>query len=90
MRVKLKVIGAGNLGKIIAKYWKSQFPNCTVVLKFRSKNQEREKLLRSEGFEVISQEVRESFSAPLVVFSAPPTGNQEYVANIKVKSKFSV
>ena len=79
----LLVIGAGQLGRLVANAWKSTHPKSKVTLKFRSFNKERKQALESEGFCVISQEKGEACSAPLVVFCAPTTGNPDYVKDIK-------
>ena len=80
----LLVIGAGQLGRLVANAWKSSHPRSKVTLKFRSFNKDRKQALESEGFCVISQEKGEACSAPLVVFCAPPTGNPDYVKDIKI------
>ena len=79
----LLVVGAGQLGMHVARLWKSSNPSSNVTLKFRSVNIERTKTLQDEGFEVITEEEGELCVAPLVLFSAPPTGNPKYVDDIK-------
>jgi len=79
----LLVIGAGQLGRLVANTWKSSYPESRVTLKFRSLVRERKQALEKEGFTVISQEEGDPCSAPLVVFCAPPTGNPDYVQDIR-------
>ena len=56
MMADLLVIGAGQLGRLVANAWKSSHPKSTVTLKFRSFNSERKQALESEGFCVISMD----------------------------------
>ena len=77
------IIGAGQLGRLVADEWKSLHPKSKVTLKFRSHNLERQQALEREGFSVISQEKGETCTAPLIVFCAPPTGNPDYVQDIR-------
>lgn len=79
----LLIAGAGHLGSLVARQWRTAHPQARVTLKFRSNNQERSQTLVKEGYNVISQEGGESCSAPLVVFCAPPTGNPDYAGDIK-------
>jgi len=79
----LLIAGAGQLGCLVAKQWKSANPQSKITLKFRSHNEERAKRLADEGFSVISQDGGEACIAPLVVFCAPPTGNPDYAGDIK-------
>jgi len=79
----LIVVGAGSLGMLVAKHWRQSHPRARVTLKFRNEETERSNRLKREGFSVISKARGESCRAPLVVFCAPPTGNAEYVQDIR-------
>ena len=79
----LIVVGAGTLGKLVARSWKAKNPSAKITLKFRSVDKERNALLELEGFNIISKEKGEEEKAPLVVFCAPPTGNENYADDIK-------
>ena len=79
----LIIVGAGTLGKLVAKSWKAKNPEAKITLKFRSVDKERNAMLELEGFNVISKEKGEEVKAPLVVFCAPPTGNEKYAEDIK-------
>ena len=79
----LLVVGAGTLGMLVARQWRTLYPGAGVTLMFRSDNSERRSELVREGFRVVSKEAGDDqVSAPLVVFSAPPTGNTEYAQDI--------
>jgi len=71
------------LGMLVARQWVAAYPGTKVTIKYRSSNKEREETLAKEGFSVISQEGGEPYTAPLVVFCAPPTGNPNYAEDIK-------
>ena len=79
----LLVVGAGTLGLMVARQWREAQPSARVTLRFRSEKEERRRDLELEGFSVISKERGEACTAPLVVFSAPPTGNPDYAQDIK-------
>eukprot|EP00092_Neocalanus_flemingeri_P038517 GFUD01041935.1.p1 GENE.GFUD01041935.1~~GFUD01041935.1.p1 ORF type:complete len:279 (+),score=79.95 GFUD01041935.1:34-870(+) len=84
---KLLIVGAGQLGLLVARQWKAAHPGASVSLKFRSDNLERSQTLEKEDFHVFSQEGGigggNDCLAPLVVFCAPPTGNPDYAEDIK-------
>ena len=79
----LLVVGAGVLGLLVARTWRTSQPAARVYLKFRTEKAERRAELEREGFTVISEEGGEACSAPLVVFCAPPTGNTHYAEDVK-------
>ena len=74
----LLVIGAGVLGMLVARRWRTLHPSTNVTLKFRSVNTERNAEMEKEGFKIITKEGGEKLVNPLVVFCAPPTGNNDY------------
>ena len=74
----LLVIGAGVLGMLVARRWKTLHSSANVTLKFRSDNKARNAELEKEGFKIITKERGEKLVNPLVVFCAPPTGNDDY------------
>lgn len=78
----LLVIGAGTLGMLVARRWKTLNPAAKINLKFRSDNSERNSALVQEGFTVVSKESGEGVRAGVVVFCAPPTGNNDYAEDI--------
>ena len=74
----LLVIGAGVLGMLVARRWKTLHSSANVTLKFRTDNKARNAELEKEGFKIITKEGGEKLVNPLVVFCAPPTGNDDY------------
>ena len=66
------------LGMLVARRWKTLHPSASVTLKFRSVNTERNAEMEKEGFKIITKESGEKLVNPLVVFCAPPTGNDDY------------
>ena len=76
------MIGAGTLGMLVARRWKTLNPAAKINLKFRSDNSERNSALVEEGFTVVSKESGEGVRAGVVVFCAPPTGNNDYAEDI--------
>ena len=82
----LLIVGAGVLGMMVARSWRALYPGSKITLKYRSCNKERSDTLEGEGFNVISKEKGESIKAPLVIFCAPPTGNNDYDEDIKLLS----
>jgi len=78
----LLVIGAGVLGMLVARRWKTLHSSANVTLKFRSDNKARNAELEKEGFKIITKEGGEKLVNPLVVFCAPPTGNDDYAEDI--------
>ena len=74
----LLVIGAGVLGMLVARRWRTLHPSANVTLKFRSVNTERNAEMEKGGFKIITKEGDEKLVNPLVVFCAPPTGNNDY------------
>ena len=85
----LLVIGAGVLGMLVARRWKTLHPSANVTLKFRSVNTTRNAEMEKEGFKIITKEGGEKLVNPFVVFCAPPTGNDDYAEVSKHDSNCS-
>ena len=64
----LLVIGAGALGMLVARRWKTLHSSANVTLKFRSDNKARNAELEKEGFKIITKERGEKLVNPLVVW----------------------
>ena len=86
----LLVIGAGVLGMLVARRWQTLHPSANVTLKFRSVNTTRNSEMEKEGFKIITKEGGEKLVNPLVVFCAPPTGNDDYAEVCKHDSNLSI
>lgn len=65
------VVGAGRLGIRIALIWKNTYPTAKVTVKNKSKDIERSKQFKKEGFVPITKEESQACRAPFVVFCAP-------------------
>ena len=50
----LLVVGAGTLGMLVARQWRTLYPGAGVTLMFRSDNSERRSELVREGFSGVS------------------------------------
>jgi len=84
----LLIVGPGVLGTLVAKKWIEKFPNCRVV--GQTKTEKNHQMLKKKGIEakIASKEAIDENSQaaelfPFVVFSAPPSGSDDYQSEIK-------
>ena len=84
----LVVVGAGVLGRLAAQEWRELHPGCEVLGVTRTKpDEEREAAMRAEGIthryrSDIEASVRCGQRFPYVLFSASPSGNDDYAAAV--------
>jgi len=77
------VIGPGKLGMIVARAWKQLNTSASIHLKFRSEQAERSKAMTEEGFHIVPVGEQTDLLCDLIVFCAPPTGNDRYALDVE-------
>eukprot|EP00095_Tigriopus_kingsejongensis_P009169 maker-scaffold145_size311916-snap-gene-0.15 protein:Tk09169 transcript:maker-scaffold145_size311916-snap-gene-0.15-mRNA-1 annotation:"hypothetical protein GUITHDRAFT_64569" len=81
-RQDLVIVGAGHLGCRIAEIWRGLYPKSDIFLKTRSIKADRDQLWTQLGYTPINPETESPPKTDLVVFCAPPTGNETYPQDV--------
>lgn len=98
----LLIVGPGRLGLLVAGLWRQRLQQLPqeeagsgVHLKFRSENVERSRQMEQQGYIVLPPNNGGSDPAPAeegkfsrVVFCAPPTGNDNYAADVEQARRY--
>lgn len=75
------IVGPGVLGGYLGHVWKDSSPSSRVLGLTNTANNHEQ--LRSLGIEPHTKETAPSIKAPNILFSAPPSGSQDYVSEVK-------
>lgn len=78
----LLIVGPGVLGGLVASYWKEKHPTARIVGETRTKDNHED--LKALDIELRDREagMNDDEKFPFVIFAAPPSGNDDYIAEI--------
>jgi len=82
----LLVVGPGVLGSLVGQYWlQGHDEGCKVVGQTNTTNRHAE--LASIGIVPVTKGAQSGEKYPFVVFSAPPSGSEDYVAEVRAAAQ---
>ena len=77
----LIIVGPGVLGGYLGHIWKDSFPEASVIGLTNTNNNHAH--LKSLGIDPFVKSEATSAKSPNILFSAPPSGSQDYVSEVK-------
>lgn len=77
----LLIVGPGVLGSVAGTLWREEHPECTVMAQTNTENSHPK--LTSLGLQPVKKADAGKEKYPYVLFSAPPSGSQDYPAEVR-------